>query len=155
MMMTTGEYISSIGIAVAIASLITTIIFSLFQRKWANDARRRDEYIDLKKRMENLLLVTIQYPYLEDESITTTWSDNKGSMNVRHMRYNQFCCILYNFLSDLHKHFKGDRKQIEDFVDIKNWVRIHRDIWEHPLDPYEISDGYSKEFRDFINSYLK
>lgn len=148
------EWVSVIGTSVASAAAISSGIYALFQRHWSKEAKRRDEYLDLKKRMENILTLTIQYPYLEDKSITETWKDNMHSLDEKHMRYNQFCCVLYNFLSDLYEFYGGDSAQIQKFVDIKTWVRVHRQIWENPLDPNEIPDGYTPEFRSYINSYL-
>lgn len=137
--------------------LLPTVVAGILaasQWYWNAKIKERDARIDLSKRLENILRITIAYPELEHKSITEQWNANKDSMDENFMRYDQFCNILFNFLEEVYTHFKGDKKSIENFVDIKTWVRIHRQIWNNPLDPNENVDGYSKEFRDFIDSYV-
>lgn len=50
--------------------------------------------------------------------------------------------------------YNGNVKEIEDFMDVKSWVRTHRDYWKNPANSYENIEGYKIEFRNFINQYL-
>lgn len=142
----------------AIASFCTAIFAGV--QIWTNridDRRRRKENLDA--RLAALLALTVQYPYLEHKSITEGWSEWKkesnGKYNVRFIRYDQFANMLFNYLSDVYEFYGKDKKKIDDYLDVKSWVRIHRKIWEVPLDPHENVDGYSPDFRDFISSYLR
>lgn len=127
---------------------------------WTNLAgtrKRRKENLDA--RLAALLAITVQYPYLEHKSITEGWSkwkkENNGKYDVRFNRYDQFANILFNYLVDVYDFYDKDQQKIDDYLDVKGWVRIHRQIWEDPLDPHENVDGYSPDFRSFINSYIK
>lgn len=146
-----GMVTSIVAIVISIVSLLVSI--AQFFYKIKEDKKKSID--ELSKELTKLLEYTIQYPYLEHPSITKTWKENRASQDEKYMRYDQFCNILFNFLSKLFSYFDGDAKKVEDFVDIKTWVRLHRQIWEYPADENENVDAYSKEFRSFINSYLK
>ena len=72
-----------------------------------------------------------------------------------YMRYDIYCNLLFNFLAELYEFYNGNRTNIENFCDIKTWVRMHKLNWLYPVDPNENIDGYSEDFRKFINSYIK
>lgn len=143
--------ISVIAICISVFSLLVSV--AQFMYKIHEDNRKSEE--ELSKEMNKLLELTITYPYLEHPSVTKTWIEHRGSAEEVYMRYDQFCNLLFNFLSRLYAHYSGDAAKIENFVDIKTWVRLHRQNWEYPVDENENVDAYSKEFREFINSYLK
>ena len=71
------------------------------------------------------------------------------------MRYDMFCNLLFNFLAELYEFYGKNKKKMEGFCDIKTWVRMHKLNWLYPIDPNENIDGYSEDFRNFINSYIQ
>ena len=99
--------------------------------------------------------IAVQYPYVESQPFIDKWIDKKNSDDVRYMRYDMFCNLLFNYLAELYEFYDGNKTKIEAFCDIKTWVRMHKLNWQHPNDPNENIDGYSKEFREFINSYIQ
>lgn len=141
----------------ALTDLLPTVVAGILavgQWYWNAKIKERDARIDLSKRLENLLQITIEYPILEHQSVTETWKDNIESTEEKYLRYNQFCNMLFNFLAEVYDHFHGNKQKIEAFVDVKNWIRLHRQNWEYPSEPDANVDAYSEEFRRFINSYL-
>lgn len=150
---------SIIAIGLSVWSLIETKKHNQWDRE-AENKRRKD---DLDKQLARILEITIEYPYLESPSFTKKWehearewrNDNKYNLDEKYMRYDQFCNILFNFLSNVHAFYKGNRKEIEDYIDVKNWVRLHGQIWNFPLMEGENADAYSEEFRKYINSYIQ
>lgn len=134
---------------------ITAAILAGMQWYWNNQLKRRDEEVDLHKRLESILQLTITYPYLEDESITKHWNENMNSDSEKFMRYDQFCNILFNYLEDVYKFYNGDVEKIESFLDVRSWINLHKQIWKNPKFPGENTYGYCREFRDFLNSYLE
>lgn len=143
---------------ITFADLLPTLvaaILGLTQFFWSRRVKKREARMDLSKRLEGILKITIEYPELEDQAFVDQWDAMKDKGDERYMRYNQFSDILFNFLSDVYKHFNGNKEKIEEFVDVKTWVRIHSCLWLNPKMPGEIVDGYSENFRKFINSYIQ
>ncbi len=130
---------------------------------WQKEVEKIRQQSGIDNQLTRILEFTIQYPYLESRHITENWEaeaikarNNKDYvLSEEFMRYDQFCNLLFNFLEELYNFYKGDKEKIENYIDIKNWVRIHRQIWNTPLNENENIDGYQKEFRDFINSYIE
>lgn len=149
-----------VGSTVAMA--VATIFTALYARAQNKNTKERDRINrkeNLDARLAALLALTVQYPYLEHRSITEGWSkwkkENNGKYDERFNRYDQFANMLFNYLVDVYDFYDKDQQKIDDYLDVKGWVRIHRQIWEDPLDPHENVDGYSPAFRSFINSYIK
>lgn len=141
----------------ALTDLLPTAVAAILavtQWYWNAVCAKRDELNDLRKRLDRILQMTIAHPELEHKSVTEKWIENRESPDETFMRYDQFCNILFNFLVAVYNYFDGDVQKIEKFIDVKSWVRLHRQNWEHPYDINENVDAYDKEFRDFINSYL-
>lgn len=143
-----AEWIAAIAAALTV---IIAIIQGIYI--WRQEATRKKEYLHAK--LARILELTIEYPYLEDSTFTQSWNDKKDSPDDEMMRYDQFCNLIFNFLEELYIHFEKDEKKVEEFVDVKSWVRLHRQNWENPREAYENTDAYSKEFREFMKSYLK
>lgn len=142
----------------AIASGCTALFAGVqIWTNFRNDRERRKERLD--DRLDALLALTVQYPYLEHETITKEWSNwkqkNKGKYDEKFIRYDQFANMLFNYLVDVYEFYGKDKKKIDDYLDVKGWVRCHQQIWKDPYEQHENADGYSDDFRDFINSYLR
>ena len=131
-------------------SLIVSISGAWFSLK----KDKKERYERLNAELNKLIEIAIQYPYVESKRFTSKWGDNKDSDCEQYLRYDMFCNRLYNHLHNVCKHFNYNKRKIEDFVDIKSWIRLHRQNWLNPVDENENIDGYDKKFRDFINSYI-
>lgn len=145
---TTCKLISAAAAVVSILSLITNIIIT---RHFKN----KEERLGLDRDLDSILNISIQYPYLEQSYFTNLWDPKEVSKDEAYARYDLFCNRVFNFLTRVYEHFKKDKKKIEDFVDVKSWVRLHQFNWKNPVDPNENIDGYDQDFRNFINQYLK
>lgn len=137
-----------VSIIVAVLALLVPLI--IHQRY-----RHRDKMDDLTKRLDTIINLCITYPYLEDYNFTSKWNDSKNSGDEKYLRYDNYCNILYNYLHSVCEHYNYDKDKIEKYIDIKSWIRKHKDNWENPMEPFENADGYDERFRDLINSYLK
>ena len=110
---------------------------------------------NLDDQLDGILKIAIQYPYLESDHFTSSWSSKFDRNDERYLRYDVYCTLIFNFLERLSKHFKYDKYKVENYVAIKDWVRLHGKYWNDPTSSYENIDSYEKEFVDLINSYLK
>ena len=142
---------SIVSIVIAISSVIVSIVNLCTIKNF----KRRDERSELDRDLEHILNIAVQYPYLEQQYFTKEWTPEKVSTDEKYARYDIFCNRVYNFLHKTYEHFDKDKSKIEDFVDIKSWIRLHQYNWKNPVDPNENIDGYDSDFRDFINKYIK
>lgn len=140
----------SLPIIISVISLIVAISSVLFSVR----KDKKERYERLNAELNKLIEIAIQYPYVESKRFTSKWSENKDSDDEKYLRYDMFCNRLYNHLHNVCIFFDYDKQKIEDFVDVKSWIRLHKQNWLNPVDENENIDGYDKQFRDFINSYI-
>ncbi len=142
------------NIDITSAAIATTIscITSASLTIWIN---KNNEKNKMSEQLDSILKIAIQYPYLENPKFTNTWNENKNSDLDDYYRYDNYHNLVFNFLSRLCIYYNYDKTKIENHISIKDWIRIHRQCWENPSNPYENTDSYNAKFNQFINSYLK
>lgn len=137
--------------AAAIATLIsalTSATVTLWITSW-NKKKNIDDQLD------SILKIAIQYPYLESEKFTITWQSDFEDTDEKLLRYDVYCNLLFNYLSRVATHYNYNKTKIENYIAIKDWVRIHEKYWKNPTSSYENIDSYDPKFVTLINSYLK
>jgi predicted transcriptional regulator len=145
---------------ISIASLISAIAaavsayFSCKNSKTTLNLFEKEKYEKLKEELNKIIEISIKYPYVESKNFTSKWLEYKESDDEQYLRYDMYCNRFYNHLHNVCEHFDYDKQKIEDFVDVKSWIRLHKLNWQNPVDDNENIDGYDKPFRDYINSYL-
>lgn len=135
----------------AIVSGIISAITSYLVTKLMDKSNKRES---LENQLDNILKIAIEYPYLEDRAFIESWDQNRHVKDEKFLRYEIYTTLLFNYLSRLSLHFNYDSEKIENVIDIKTWVREHREYWKNPPNQFENIDGYGKEFCDFINKYI-
>ncbi len=133
--------------AISLIVSVSTVVFSFKKDK-------KERYERLTAELNKIIEIAIQYPYVESKSFVSKWVENKNSDDEKYLRYDLFCNRLYNHLHNVCEHFNYNKHKIESFVDIKSWIRLHKQNWLYPVDENENIDGYDEEFRKFINSYI-
>jgi hypothetical protein len=139
--------ITAAAVATLISSSIATIVSIAINR--GNNLKNLNDQLD------NILKISIQYPYLENPNFASTWNDNKNSTDEAYLRYDNYCNLVFNYMERLCKYYKHNETKIQNHVNIKSWIRVHKDCWNNPTIPYENADGYSKEFKKLIEKFLK
>ncbi|MDR2652772.1 MAG: hypothetical protein LBC68_10760 [Prevotellaceae bacterium] len=137
----------------AIAAAISAF-FSYKNSKTTLNLFEKEKYEKLKEELNKIIEISIRYPYVESKNFTSKWLEYKESDDERYLRYDMYCNRFYNHLHNICEHFNYDKQKIEDFVDVKSWIRLHKLNWLNPVDENENIDGYDKQFRDYINLYL-
>ena len=155
---------STITIIAACISSLGTLIAAIFAASSANSSKKsleatvkieKEKKEDLFKHdLNRIIEIGIEYPYLESRPFTEKWVQFMHANDEKYLRYDMFCNLIYNYLSQLFDYCKGDKKRVEEFVDVKSWIRLHKYNWQNPVDPNENIDAYTEEFRRFINSYI-
>lgn len=145
--MTADITITAAAIATLISALTSTIVTLSITR--SNKKKNLDDQLD------GLLKLAFQYPYLESEPFTSSWRSDFDKEDERYLRYDVYCILLFNFLSRVAAYYNYKVKKIENYIAIKEWIRLHGKYWKDPTSSYENVDGYDKKFVIFVNSYLK
>jgi hypothetical protein len=138
--------ITSATIATLISSGVAATVSILLNRS----TKRRS----LEDQLDSILKISIQFPYLENPKFTQTWNDQKESNDEKYLRYENYCTLIFNFLERLCEFYKYDLKKIETFMNVRDWVRLHKDCWKNPTIPFENSDGYKNKFKKIVDNYL-
>ncbi|MBR8766286.1 hypothetical protein [Porphyromonas levii] len=148
------ETLTVVTMIVTAITAILGIVFSSLSLRQNYELNKKKKLDSLQDGLNHLLGIAVEYPYLEHQPFIDKWMERKGT-NEEYLRYDIYCNLLFNFLAELYEFYEGDKTKIEKFCDIKTWVRMHKLNWEHPIDPNENIDGYSDDFRNFINSYIQ
>jgi hypothetical protein len=139
--------ITAAAIATLIASGIATSVTFLINR--GNNLKNLNDQLD------NILKLSFQYPYLENPVFTATWNDNKNSNDEKYLRYDIYCNLVFNYMERLCKYYNFNEQKIQKHINIKEWIKVHKDIWNNPSTPYENADGYSQELKTLIQHFLQ
>ncbi|UJR55067.1 hypothetical protein [Dickeya zeae] len=153
--------ISSVGvdwqkIIPSIISVIISGVFTLiiFQKK------RKDDYLNyLDKQLDDILKIGISHPQFEFKDFCDSWDPIKAKQNgvdsEKYLQYNIYSNLVFNFLARLCAHYNYNEKKISNYVDMKEWIRIHKKIWQKPLNnENENIDTYEQEFINIVNKYI-
>lgn len=143
--------ISFLSLVVAICAFVLPLVIN-------KRYREKDKIDSLDNRLDSIIHIGIEYPYLEDVRFTSKWVEMKDSTDEkeydRYQQYDNYCNVVFNFLHSVCEHFGYDKIKIENYIDIKNWVRTHESNWRFPISKFENVDGYDEKFRKLIESYL-
>lgn len=151
MIMRVELFFSLFSLLVAVCAFVLPLVIN---RRY----RAKDKIEALDNRLDSIIHIGIEYPYLEDIRFTSKWEEKRDTTEdkeyERYQRYDNYCNVVFNFLHSVCENFKYDKTKIEDYIDIKNWVRVHESNWKRPVTKFENVDGYDEEFRKLIDSYL-
>lgn len=153
-----SEDIQLLAVAISAISAIsaaTSAFYSAKSSKITLDLYKSESKEKLFNDLDKILEIGLEYPYLESKEFTSKWDNYRGTDDERYLRYDMYCNLIFNYLSRVFIHFEKDKKKIEDFLEVKSWIRTHKFNWLNPSDENENIDAYDEEFRSFINSYLK
>lgn len=138
--------ITSAAIATIISATTSAAVALIIAR--GNARKYLDDQLDM------LLKLAVQYPYLESDSFAKSWTSTYDPNDEKHLRYEHYCTLLFNYLSRVAEYYKYKRSDIEKYVALKSWVRCHAAYWRDPTDAYGTVDEYDKRFVALIENYL-
>ncbi len=137
------------------AAAIATLISSGIATSVTLFINRGNNLKNLNDQLDNILKISIQYPYLENPIFTSTWNENRDSTNEKYLRYDNYCNLVFNYIERLCKYYNYEENKIQNHINIKSWIRVHKDCWNNPSTPYENADGYSNELKSLITRFLQ
>lgn len=139
------------NLLVSIVSVFVTAVIPIV-------INRVSRHSEIQKELSDILDIAIEYPYLEAREWTQTWKPNTDRLNdeekERHYRYEAYCTRVFNFLEKVYKFYSFDKAVVENELDVKNWVKIHKEYWYNPTVPNENSGTYNAQMVKIIEGYL-
>ncbi|WGE67051.1 hypothetical protein NYR77_08680 [Actinobacillus equuli subsp. haemolyticus] len=149
-----GEFWDTTMIS-ALISIVITIVTTIVMEGITSNKQKEE---NLKGQFNEILKISIEHPYLEYKEFCEQWNPDSlsGDNFEKYVRYDNYAVLVFNHLEDVCKFYGYDEEKIKDnHVDIKNWLRLHKQIWKKPLGgEYENIDGYSKEFKNFVEKLI-
>jgi len=135
-----------------VSALLSTIISAVISYRIANNKNVKSEEARLNEQILELNKIVIKYPYLEDDDFCKTWPDNRYSKEEKYLRYDSYCCIVFNLLEQIYKLYKGNEDKMENFFYVKELIRRHKYWW---ISTFENIDGYNSNFREYAKNIVK
>lgn len=115
----------------------------------------------LENDRNNILKISVEYPYLEYPIFCNSWDKDKVTINdknyEKYIRYEMYTILVFNHLEDVCKFYKYDINKISsNHVDIRSWLRLHKKIWKSPLSgEHDNTDGYEEKFVTFVDKIIR
>jgi len=144
--MSLSTEITSAAIATLIAGSVSTLVAMGIAK--SNNTKRLEDSFD------SILKIAVQYPFLENNNFTSLWDSKVDQTKEENLRYDVYCTLVFNFLERLCKHYSFNETKINDFVNMKDWIRTHENYWKYPLVKHENLDSYNQEFRALVEKYI-
>jgi len=138
-----------------IVTIIATVISTGVATFVSIYLNRRKEYERFDLQLQNILAYSIEYPYLENRNFTDSWVPALVNNDERYQRYENYCAMIFNFLSQICTWKKFKQNKIEKYIDIRNWLRIHEKCWKNPSLAHENTDVYDTDFTNLVKIYIQ
>ena len=140
-------------ISAIIATVISAIISSIISLNIANKKNVKDEEARLNQQILELNKIAIAYPYLEDDEFCNSWAKQKKQIDEKYMRYENYCCIVFNLLEQIYKLYNGNIEKINNLIYVEELAKRHKAWWNNPVGARENIEGYMPPFREFIKKF--
>ncbi|GAA5104363.1 hypothetical protein GCM10023211_01870 [Orbus sasakiae] len=152
----------NIRIIVLIISILLSNGFSLFfylkNKRSSKEGKINDNLFKLQG-------IALEYPYLEDKRFISGWEyfrEKYSKVNQidfdadkKYLQYEQYCEMLFNFMSDSFYYYKQKETKLLKEIDFKSWAKKHQSWWHKPLVDNSNYETYEKSFSKMIDSWIE
>lgn len=139
----------------ALATLISISISTIITLYVTRRNSKTQEFAAINSQINELLKISIQYPKLEHPSFTSSWNENRINPTEDYIRYDNYCTMVFNCLERTSKFFNHKEDEIQKFINMKDWIRLHKQNWSSPSVPHENADSYSTEFVNLVEKMIR
>lgn len=139
--------------ATIISAIVSVFVSSLVSNYFHTSKTIKEEEARLNQNILEIIKISIEYPYLEDDSFCRKWDSNKNN-DEQWQRYDNYCCIVFNLMEQIFKLYKGDKEKIEYFFATKEMIKRHKLWWHNPSGLFENLDGYDYKFQQYVKSFI-
>lgn len=138
-----------------ISALISAIISGIVSFVVTKIVNNNEKQSRLDAQLDEIIKLSIQYPYFELRSFTNAWKQDSAENDERYAAYEQYATLLFNYLERFCRFYHYNVVKIESELGMKSWVRIHKEYWRNPTVPNENTDLYEREFVDIVEDMLR
>lgn len=107
-------------IAAIISAVVSIVVCAISLRM-----QRRQQIHD---QIDKLTDIGIQYPYLEDDAFCANWNPKDKSDEA--MRYDNYCCFVFNLIERIWKFHWGVERWITDTLYTPELAKRHLRWWK-------------------------
>jgi hypothetical protein len=112
------------GLLASVLSVIITSITNYFYQKKSERQHLNDTLMQLNTYL-------INEPFLESDCALKKYlkGENNIEDEIKKDKYNAYCIIKYNYLSDLCKYYKYNKTKINNELAIKEYLQDNKEWW--------------------------
>jgi len=135
------------GIATLVGTIITGGIASIIAIRSFALSEKRNRKKDIIDMLDRLIMISIEYPKVENIEFISKWGNAEKDDECS--RYDNYCCMIFNFIERLWFYAKKDKKVMNDIVYYREYIALHYKWWKIN---YNINQsGYPEGFPEFID----
>lgn len=134
-----------------VPALISAVVSWCVAKRDNSESIRRD----LDAELSEILKIGIAYPYFEQESFTNTWIPSLARTEEKYAAYEIYATLVFNHLEKRCRFRKFKLAVVQNDVDIRSWVILHKNYWKNPVDRYENITGYDKKFFELVEFIIQ
>jgi hypothetical protein len=132
-------------ISTVVASLVgATVAFAVSRSTIKAQVRQ-----SLHDQVNRIVDLGITYPQLENSAFCQKW--NSDAISDEAMRYDNYCCQVFNMLESLWRFTKGNSSKMTEFVYFEELLFRHKRWWYTQI---QNRKGYQSGFHEFIDNIL-
>lgn len=140
--------------ATIIATIVSTMISSIVAvliTKSGEKASKKNSILDKIIELNNLGL---EYPYLESDSFCDDFDSYKTKSDERYMRYDVYCCQVFNLLEEAFTFCNYKEKQLGALLGYEEMITTHKKWWLDIAVRSKNIYGYNIRFINFVDNSL-
>ncbi len=132
------EFLKGPLLAAAVAAVVSWWI--------SHRTLRASELTRLNTQIDRLVELGMEYPLMEDDQFCKSWTSEDRSENA--MRYENYCCFVYNLLEGIWRFHHGSEKKIQSMFDAQELIKRHQTWWRSSEDN---RSSYPQGFQHYVN----
>lgn len=143
--------LTSDGIATLVGTILMGGIASAIAIHSFKCSEKQNAKKDIVDTLDRLIMISITYPNLENKKFISEWEDEDKNEDCS--RYDNYCCMIFNFLERLWFYANKDKRTMNDIVYYREYVSLHYRWWKIN---YKLNQsGYPQGFPEFIEESKK
>ena len=136
------------------AAIISAMISGLVSWGVSLLTTRRNDKSSLENELSEILKIGIEHPYFEQEPFTKAWDPLKQIDDERYAAYELYATMVFNHLEKWCNFYNYKLRKVQDVIDMRSWVMLHKAYWVKPSSSYENILGYNLRFSNIVNNIL-
>lgn len=143
-----GTTETSHDVAVTLGTAALSAFVAWLTAMWAI---KGDEKRTIRDGTVRMIEFAMEYPFLESDDFCGSWPNTSRSSDDN-MRYENYCCHVFNQLEHAWELFKGDKLKMRSCLDPEELIVRHRKWWEADKTN---ETAYTPAFRQFVDEIFR